>query len=63
MPKIALNSITGVPKGKIVKALHKLIIRALALMGFSLRPSNPLTPSLPLYLPKLARSLKIGDAQ
>ncbi len=46
------------------------LIRALALMGFSLRSSKPLTPTLRLYLPecltfhyKLPRSLKIGAAQ
>ncbi len=46
------------------------LIRTLVLMGFSLRSSKPLTPTLPLNLPecltfhsKLPRSLKIGVAQ
>ncbi len=46
------------------------LIRALALIGFSLRFSKPFTPTFLLYLPgclirhsKPLRSLKIGAAQ
>ncbi len=46
------------------------LIKTLALIGFSLRSSKPLTPTFLLYMPecltlnsKLPRSLKIGTAQ